>query len=706
MATIKRNPLAAIVLALANMAVLGAQVAWAGEAPLAIAAVQIEPAAAAKPSGPPSPEALLPKAWLAAWKAPPLAHRPLQIVHGIRLDGRWPPGIFGLGVLDLRSPGVASKSREEIALAAMAALRDRGLGGIVCNVAFDQYLRSEEHWQTLRAGVEACRRLGMVVWIYDEEGYPSGAAGGLVLANHPEYEAQALAYDPSQPDPFVLRAAYEHTHASNNYHAARRYINLLDDRAVAEFIRLTHEAYRKRLGQYFGSTIQATFTDEPSLMPVNLGQLPEPVRRKVRVVDPPDPKVRPLPAVPWSYDLVEQYQQRYGQDLMSQRKSLFVGDSAEDRRVRRQFWALVADLVAERYFGALQRWCQKQGLASSGHTLWEEGVMHHPALEGSALKVLGRMDIPGLDMLTSDPAAVMHSGWLTAALPASAALLHGRRRVSDFAQKMGGAGPVGLEAMQATAGWQAAWGVTDFTLYYALEDRPADVSKAYGLFVGRLNAVLKPAQWQPEVLLYYPVYDLWAEYRPVAEPLTLASQSRRAQQIVQSFNRLGQTLQRHQVPFALVDHEGLAQAAAAPHGRLTLANRQFRAVLLPEGVELPEPAAAVLAGFQNGRGIVVRDGAPRRPISARDLLDALKPRYRISPPNEAITLGQFSRDGRTVLVLVNVGRTAYRGTLQGASAGAWLALDPANGKVAPLPADPATGLTLELAPAATLLLVR
>lgn len=702
----KRTFSVAIMFALANVAVLAASWAWAAAAPAAASAGGVP--SPNRSAADVAPESLLPGAWQAAWKAPPPADRPLQIVHGIRLDGRWPPGIFGMGVVDVR--GVAGKSRQEIALAVMTALRDRGLGGIVCNVAFDQYLRSEEHWQTLKASVEACRRLGLVVWIYDEEGYPSGAAGGLVLANHPEYEAQALAYDATQPDPLILRPAYEHTHASNNYHAARRYINLLDDRAVGEFIRLTHEAYRQRLGAYFGSTIQATFTDEPSLIAVNLGQLPEAVRSKVRVVDPLDPKVRPLPSVPWGYDLVDQYRRRYGQDLLAVRKSLFEGDSADDRRVRRQFWALVADLVAERYFGALQRWCQKNGLASSGHTLWEEGIMHHPALEGNALKVLGRMDVPGLDMLTSDPAAVMHSGWLTAALPASAALLNGRRRVmtevSDFSQKMSGAGPVRLEAMQATAGWQAAWGVTDFTLYYALEDRPAEVSRAYGLFVGRLNAVLKPAQWQPEVLLYYPIYDLWAEYRPVAEPLSLASQSPRAQRLVQSFNRLGQILQRHQVPFALVDHESLGRASVEPDGRLRLAGRHFKAIVVPERVELPEPVGATLADFQKRGGTVLRDGAEGRALSAQDLLTALNPRFRLSPPQEAITLGQFSRDGHTVLILVNVGRSTYQGNLLGASAGDWLLLDPASGNMTRVRAAASTGLPTQLAPAATVLLIK
>ena len=179
--------------------------------------------------------------------------------------------------------------------------------------------------------------------------------------------------------------------------------------AMRCFIEKTHEAYRRRVGGHFGKTIPAIFTDEPSLMAVNIGQLPEDVRKKVRVIDPLDEKVRPLPSVPWVSDVPEQYRKRYGEDLLAVRRSLFVGDGEADRRVRRQFWALVADLVAERYFGQIQTWCRRHGIASSGHSLWEENVLHHVPLEGNALKALGRMNIPGLDMLSSDPSAVLHS---------------------------------------------------------------------------------------------------------------------------------------------------------------------------------------------------------------------------------------------------------------------------------------------------------
>jgi hypothetical protein len=403
----------------------------------------------------------------------------------------------------------------------------------------------------------------------------------------------------------------------------------------------------------------------------------------VRVVDAVDPNVKPLPCVPWCYDLPERYRERYGEDLMAQRRSLFTGDAEADRRIRRQFWQLISELVAERYFGAIQKWCQAHRVAASGHTLHEESILHQVPLEGNALKVLARMDIPGLDMLTSDAQAVIHSGWLTAALPSSAAELTGGRRVmteiSDFGQKMSGRGPASLAEMQAAAAWQAAWGVTEFTLYYGTEDRPAETYRAYCEYIGRLNAILRPARFDRRVLLYYPIYDLWHEYRPVAGPLQLGSQSPRAQQIVASFMRLGRTLQRSQIPFLLVDHEQLGRAEIQEDGRLRIGQDLFESLVLPEGVELPPPATAVVKRVQDAGGRIVRD-APTGPARSKEgLIAAIQPAFRISPASDNIVLGSFSRDARQILLLVNVGRESYAGQLLAQPPHSWLVLDPATG---------------------------
>lgn len=619
--------------------------------------------------------------WEAAWSEPPVECRPLQILHGV--------------------------PRGQATAAAMKKLNESGLGGIVCNVDFKNYMVSEENWDNLIRAVEACRDVGLVVWIYDEEGYPSGAAGGLVLKRNPAFEALALTYDKSRKEPFAFRPAYEHTHASNNFHAARRYPNLIDGGAVQCFIETTHEAYWHRLKKHFGKTIQAFFTDEPSLMAVNIGPLPENVRKNVRVVDRLDEKVKPLPSVPWADDLPTQYRKRYGQDLVAVRRSLFEGNGKFDRQVRRRFWSLVSDLVAERYFGGLQDWAQAHGVASSGHTLWEETPLHHVPLEGNALKALGRMDIPGLDLLNSDPEAVIYSGWLTAGLPASAAILNGRRKVmtevSDFSQRMAGKGNASPANMQAVAAWQAALGVTEFTLYYNRGERSTSEYRAYCDFVGRLNAVLREARPVPEVLLYYPIYDLWAEYIPVAEKLTTQSQSKRTQQIQKSFLELGQQMVRRQISFAVVDHELLAGAEVRNAG-LWIGAQRFKALVLPAGVDLPKPATKKMERFEDAGGQVFRAKASQPEIDF-DTLAGIYESGALSVKSDRIVVGRFVRDDRDILLVVNVAAKPYTGAVKVAKAAEWLVAEPASGRLGKAKVDEAGQISISLPPRGAVLLI-
>jgi hypothetical protein len=274
--------------------------------------------------------------------------------------------------------------------------------------------------------------------------------------------------------------------------------------------------------------------------------------------------------------------------------------------------------------------------------------------------------------------------------------------VSDFSQKMGGAGPAGLPEMQATAAWQAAWGVTDFTLYYSLADRSAETFRAYCDYVGRINSVLQEARPTPEVLLYYPIYDLWAEYLPVAEPLRLDAQSARARQIVSSFMQLGRALQRSQIPFTLIDHEHLAAAAAKPKAALAIQDRSYKSLILPEAVELPPEAQATVDAFRRCGGQVVLDG----PEAEKHLVAKLNPSFRLSPASERIALGQFQRDDRQILLLANVARLTYSGHLVAKTSGTWWAVDPGSGAIRPCKTDDAGRIALELPALQATLLVQ
>ena len=601
--------------------------------------------------------------WRKCWEDPAPGLRPLQITHDF----------------------YSGRPIEEL-----AKLKERGLGGVVANVSSQDYLRSEERWREFGDLLAACRKLGLRVWIYDEDGYPSGSAGGLVLKDDPEYEALALAFDETKSDPFELRRAYEHTHAAHNFHLRRRFPNLIDRRAVRSFTKKTHDAYYRRFGSDFGGLIEAFFTDEPSLMDVNLGEVPPEVERALekRGGDPVDPSVKALPLVPWVYDLETRYRERHHVDLLALRRSLFEGDSPRDRQVRQRFWTLIGDLFAERCVGALQTWCHAHGVASSGHMLAEESLIAKIPLEGNALENLRRLDIPGMDMLSSNPRLAAEGGWLTALLPASAAIHTGNRRVmteiSDLIEQMGGMGRAEPAWMRAAAAWQAAFGVTEFTLYYDPNRFSPAEYRSYTDYIGRLNAVLREARPDPRVLLYYPTADLMAEYLPAAAPIFSAEpKSASARELIASFGRLGGMLVRHQIPFALADSRAFDFARRA-EGRVKIGYGEFEAILVPRGARLPD-SPELQAWIREG-GRVLHDSG-----GEQDLVEVLGPLAlgaRLDAPSEQIVLGRFVREDRPVLLLVNIGDASYEGQVTLPRPGRWERWDPTSGRISVLPEPP------------------
>ena len=67
-----------------------------------------------------------------------------------------------------------------------------GIGGIQTRVPLNNYLQSESGWNSTASYINQAKERDFQVWIHDARGYPSGAAGGLVVEGHPEYEVRGM----------------------------------------------------------------------------------------------------------------------------------------------------------------------------------------------------------------------------------------------------------------------------------------------------------------------------------------------------------------------------------------------------------------------------------------------------------------------------------------------------------------------------------
>lgn len=648
----------------------------------------------------------MPSSWKTDWENPGSELRPLKMCHRLSLA----TDSLGHDFLDLLADSC-------------------GIGGVVINFSGPGYLENEEGWDYLRRSVARAAEEGLRVWIYDEAGYPSLGAGGRVLEADPTVEAKEIVYDASLPEGArcYVRESYEYTHATNNYSAARRYPDPGDPRALDLFVNMTYGGTRDNLDTLY-SSVEAFFTDEPAYLGLNVGQIPEIARSRVRVEDEPDYTKKNLPMAAWTPGIDSLYLERYGEPLMAE--CLFSGEDETSKTVRQRYWALMGERFSGVYCGTIRNWCHENGRPSSGHFLREEVVAAQTPLYGNMLQVERGLDIPGMDMLDTDPDTwntASTLSWLVASWPASAAILNGTRlemtEVSEHNQYSLLGVPTTYDQMKATAACQLASGVTEFMLYYnhtipSVDYRTLSGFKGYNDFVGRVNSIVRKAKVSRDVLLYYPSFDFQREYVPSWDALNdTYRQSDALIAIRASFVAAGAAMAMNQIPFVLADYLALSEAVLAD-GAINIGSGSFSTLVLPAFITLPEETASLIARFEEAGGVVVRVPEVSEGFesivypAAASLTGRLAPVFlpaeiseallasipvceKFTPVKPEIVFGRFERDGRMIYVVVNASKTSYEGTLEGIGRGSWSVLDPDNGEISSVCVKDGLGLSMK-----------
>lgn len=332
------------------------------------------------------------------------------------------------------------------------ALVDFGCAGAVvaCPMS-DGFTSNPTNLSVMGEFLSRLRQAGLSYWIYDEVGYPSGAAGGLALEGHPEMEAKGfymrkfvalderktfdfrrecdadkivwaakyalkpnrnamgevdwnscrpVAFDADSaratigPDEifyvFSVRSAYEGSHLVHNVFSRKRSINIIDPQAVRRFIDVAYEPIARALPEAYAHA-EGVFTDEPSLHAC-FAFRPEAMWNWA--------------LLPWKDGLFEDYAAAYGGERLERLLPvLFEGGFTvpEVCRTRVRYHELLGRLVAEAWVGQLSDWCRRHGTRFSGHYLLEEFLQYHVAMYGNLFTVLKAMDYPGVDALACTP---------------------------------------------------------------------------------------------------------------------------------------------------------------------------------------------------------------------------------------------------------------------------------------------------------------
>jgi hypothetical protein len=295
-----------------------------------------------------------------------------------------------------------------------------GFGGFHMHVRTGlatEYL-SDEYMGIVYACVEKARAEKMLAWLYDEDRWPSGSAGGAVtkdkryrqrylrLTRHPaaaERDPKLVAcFDISLNDGGQLDHyrrikdeettqgfklyAYAETASPDPWYNKQTYVNTLDTAAIREFIRVTHERYKSRFANDFGSVIPAIFTDEPQFS-----------RKETLRFAHEDRDV----TLPWTDDLAETFAAAYsGENLIDSIPELLWDLPQDAVSVIRYHYH---DHICERFTAAFAdqcgAWCSAHHIMLTGHMMEEPTLESQTHAIGEAMRSYRSFQLPGIDML-------------------------------------------------------------------------------------------------------------------------------------------------------------------------------------------------------------------------------------------------------------------------------------------------------------------
>lgn len=606
------------------------------------------------------------------------------------------------------------------------------------------YMHVPENFRKLEKMIRKLKAEGRLVWLYDEYAYPSGSAGGLVMADgHDNYAAQVIGFRVFRPgEPIVprkdatifscvalpvrkgvadLEKAQDMTENARKgdfsfkgsgkdwqiclfekyssdtwrrHNMGRRLLNVLDRDAVGRFIDVTHRKYAEELGPLLNE-VDAFFTDEPQF-----GSAEAWGRTGQKEAD---------PMIQWTDELVSAFEKKKGYSLTQVLPALFLNVGEITSKYRYDFYDVQSDLMAENYFGQIEDWCHAHGTLSSGHMLLEESLLFHVMFSGSAFKNWARQDLPGMDLLGAMPYRSMAFHWepkelyfkedLSCKMVSSVAHLMDKPGV--FSESFAAAKKATVRDVLGSTAWQFSEGITHQFTYTIQNHFSAKEYATYSDFAGRLALFARRGVPVSEIAVVAPEASVWAAYNPPGGGgfARYFKDNPLAAKIDDGFRKTCQTLLSAQKQFECLSEELLVQAEVRG-GRLVVGPMEFSTLIFPEMHFAAPGILEKLEEFADAGGRIIFVGA------ASAVEDHVKKQKNVSfessfslehltlnsavawSGSDAVRMLVKRAEAETIVILANPSRSPVSGILSFPTVGKTKIWNPENGACSALDGNP------------------
>lgn len=498
----------------------------------------------------------------------------------------------------------------------------------------------------VRYAVDRCKEKGLICWLYDDDRFPSGAAGGLVtrerrfrqrcllltetprtnfLATQEAFD-QALAQGKAADGWFAaayavgektvrristdrellhgehLRYAYVMLLEDEAWFQGQTYADVMNPKAVRAFLNITHEAYARLLGDDLGHAVPAIFTDEPR-METRTNQYAKQLNSEDAHHD---------VILPWSETLRERFMQEQGLDLLDVVPAL-LWEMPESPQMRYYFRNAASEQFTSAFMDQLAEWCSGHGISLTGHVLGEDSLLAQSASLGDCMRCYRRMDIPGIDVLCDE------RQFLAAKQAASVA--HQMQREGVVSELYGVTQwNCDFATFKLQGDWQAALGVNIRVPHLswmsmegeAKRDWPGSIFEqapwwrefsSVEDYFARLNTVLTRGQPLIDVAVLHPVESMWLHQGSLEKTLKIR------QEMSNDFDCLIKSLLANLTDFDLLAESLLPQQNPfCDESGLHVGAMTYRTVIVPDMETIRSTTLDVLEQFQRLGGRIVFAG--------------------------------------------------------------------------------------------------
>lgn len=524
--------------------------------------------------------------------------------------------------------------------------KEMGLGGghMHSRTGMGTEYMSEEFLDIVKTCVDKFKKEGMIGWLYDEDRWPSGFAGGLVTENE-EYRARYLLFTPT-PYSGTTQEVYNNSAAGGNRNekgdllarytisldkdgclasyrllaadepAADKqvwylyreiadpsswfnnqgYADTLNPEAIKKFIEVTHERYYQAVGDEFGKTIPSIFTDEPQF-------------RHKKLLS--NPFAKDDVYLPYTDTFAQEYEKEYGADFLSTFPEI-VWELADSKASisRYRYHDFVSEIFARSFADQLGDWCKAHNIMLTGHMMEESTLTSQTNAIGDAMRSYRGFQLPGIDILCDA------DEFTTAKQAQSAARQYGCPGVLSELYGVTGWG-FDFAGHKRQGDWQAAMGVTVRVHHLswvsmageAKRDYPASISyqspwwKEYSMVedhFARVNSVLTRGKALCKVAMVHPIESYWLCYGPSSQTAS------ERQERDDNFNNSVEWLVKGLVDFDFIAESLLpSQDVSCAESGLCVGEMSYSTVIVPGMKTIRSSTLEKLEAFSAAGGRVI-----------------------------------------------------------------------------------------------------